>query len=222
MELKELIGDDLDKQVNEKLGKNTLVVVEQGMEAFIHKTGDEVITTNNGEWIPKSTFNQKLEIIKLKETEVADYKVKVDNLTKSKGNVDELQTEIGNLKTNITNNETKYKDNELKIRKKFALERHLTKAGARHPELLTSNFKLDDFELDDKDQIKDFDNHLKPVKEKYGDQFGQIKLKGKSPEKKEPSDIAGFITKEAFDKMSQKEVVANIDKVNESSPHWQN
>jgi len=222
MELKELIGDDLDKQVNEKLGKNTLVVVEQGMEAFIHKTGDEVITTNNGEWIPKNTFNQKLEIIKLKETEVAEYKVKVDNLTKSKGNVDELQTEIGNLKTNITNNETKYKDNELKIRKKFALERHLTKAGAKHPELLTGNFKLDDFELDDKDSIKDFDNHLKPVKEKYGDQFGQIKLKGKSPEKKEPSDIAGFITKEAFNKMSQKEVVANIDKVNESSPHWQN
>ena len=221
MELKELIGDDLLKQVAAKLGKYTLTVVEEGMKAFIHKSGEEPIITKNGEWIPVIKFNQKLDLLKLKEEEVADYKARVDNLTKSKGNVDELQTEIGKLKTNITDNETKFKSNELTIRKKFALVTHLTKAGAKHPELLTGNFKLDDFELDDKDSIKDFDNHLKPVKEKYGDQFGQVKLKGKSPEKKDETNIAGFITKEAFNKMSQKEVVANIDKVNESSPHWQ-
>lgn len=220
--LKELIGEDLHTQVTAKLGKYTLEIVEEGMKAFIHKSSDEVVITNNGDWIPKDKFKQKLDLIKLKEDEVADYKAKVDNLTKSKGNVDELQTEIGTLKTTITDNESKYKDSELKIRKTHALTSHLSHAGAKHPELLTGNFKLEDFELDDKDQIKDFDNHMKPIKEKYPDQFGQVILKNlKNPERIDHTEIAGFVTKEAFDNMSDKERVANIDKVNESSPFWQ-
>ena len=53
-ELKKLLGDDLFNQVSTKLGDGSLQLVPKGKKAFLHEEKDNVVISNNGEWVPTS------------------------------------------------------------------------------------------------------------------------------------------------------------------------
>ena len=223
--IKKLLGEDLFSKVKEKLGEATLALVDKGKQAFIHKEGEEVVVSNSGEWIPKKKFGELNDEKKKLQEEVNSYKTKLEELSKSGKTVEELQTEITNLKSEMETNKTEADKRITQLSKKHALEKALTGAGAKHSTLLMSQFDLDKIELDG-ENIKDFDTHLKPVKETFKDLFGvkEIKGGGKNGTGEPNLDVNlpdGFVTFESFQSMSPKERQANIEKINESSPHWE-
>jgi len=223
--IKKLLGEDLFNKIVEKIGEAKLVLVEKGKEAFIHKADEEVVISNNGEWIPKAKFNDKLDEIKTLKAEAENYKTKLAEASGSSKTVEELQKKVNDLTAEIESNNTESEKRLTTLNKKHALEKSLSKAGAKHPSLLMTKFDLEKIELDG-ENIKDFDTHLKPVKEEFKDLFGEKKLQGGGKNGKGDPNLDvnlpdGFITFEQFKGMSQKERVANMDKVNESSPHWE-
>lgn len=56
-------------------------------------------------------------------------------------------------------------------RKKYILKDHLREAGAVHVRLLVSDFDLDKIEINADESIKNFNDLLIPVKEKYRELF---------------------------------------------------
>ena len=217
--LKELLGEELHKQVVEKTPELQLVIIEKGQKAFIHKEGETPIITNNGEWIPKEKFNNKLDEIKTLKAETETYKSEVGNLKKLAGDNEEMKTKITSLESDIEANKTESGKRETDIAKKFAVKDALRDAKVKHPALLLKEIDLEKIELDSDGKVRHIDDHIKPLKEQYPDLFGEVKLKGNDPLK--PTDLPdGHITKEQFMNWSESERAANIDKVNESSKHW--
>ncbi len=217
--LKELLGDDLYKQVVEKTPELQLVIVEKGQKAFIHKEGETPVISNNGEWIPKEKFNNEREKVKTLTAETETYKTEVGNLKKAVGDNEGLKTKITDLEAGIEANKTESGKRETSIAKKYAVKDALRDLKVKHPALLLKEIDLEKVELDDEGKVKHFDDHVKPLKETYPDLFGEVKLKGIVPIK-DPTLPEGHITREQFDKMSESERIANTEKVNESVKHW--
>lgn len=218
-DVKKLLGDDLYNQVAEKIGDKKIALYSKGEAAFIHKEDETPIVTNNGSWIPKDKFQSKIDEIKTLKQEADDLKGELAELKKTAGNSQELQAKITDLENKLTANDQESKKRETATLKKFALKDALRDNGAKYPDLLVKEFNLDEIELDEKGKIKDLEGKLKPVKENFADVFGEVVVTGKPP-KKEKTYPDGFITKEQFDGMNQKERVENVDKINESLPHW--
>jgi len=223
--IKKLLGEDLFSKVAEKLGDSKLALISKGMKALIHKEDEEPVITNNGEWIPKEKFNNKLDEIKQLKKELGEVQTKLTDLSTTAQDAKTWKEKVEALTAELNTNKTEAVKRETNITKKFALMEALRTSGAKYPELLSAKFNLDELELDG-EKIKGFEDKLKPLKESFKDLFGEVSFKsGKGSGNGEPNiDVKlpdGFITHEQFSKMSQKERVANIDKINESSVHWE-
>lgn len=164
MDLKELLGEELYKQVSEKLGDKKLIV-------------------NDGSYLPKSKFDEKNDEVKL-------LKEKVSSLEKTAKDTETLLKDNEELKAKYsTLSEQSKKDIEAKdkqishITKKTALSKSLQEKGARYPDLLIKELDLDKVELDG-DNVKGFDDLFKPLSEKYKDMFVEkVVTGGNEPQK---------------------------------------
>jgi hypothetical protein len=159
MDLKELLGEELYKQVKEKLGDK------------------KVIINNDGSYLPKSKFDEKNEEVKLlKEKLTAHEKQAKDTETLLKDNA-ELKTKFEALQTE-SKTQLEARDKQIShITKKTALSRALAEKKAKHADLLMKEFDFDKIELDG-EKIKDFDKLIAPLTEKYADMFEIKKVEG--------------------------------------------
>lgn len=213
--LKEILGDDeLFKQVSGKLNGTEVAIVPKGQKAFFHGPDDKVAIVNDGSWVPIKKFNDEHQLRVDSDKRLETIGEELDSLKKLKGVNEELQGKLTEMETN-------YKGELLVRDKQIALKDQLIEAGAKrkNAELLMPKFKLSDFELTEEGKIKDFDKLLEPVKKEYDHLFGKPVLKGQDPimPKGAPE---GFITKEQFLAMDEKERVANADIANKSAPFW--
>jgi hypothetical protein len=159
MELKEVVGEELFKQIEGKLNGHTVIVAAK----------DEKYVKLDDNWIPKHRFN---ELVEQKNT----YKESNEELNKqlnllkekSKGN-DEVQKQIENLQKELTDRDEKV----VYITKEFALKDSLRSAGVRYPDLVMATFDIGSVELDTDGKIKEWDNALKELKKDYPDLFGK-------------------------------------------------
>jgi protein subunit release factor A len=168
MDLKELLGEELYKQVQEKLGDKKLII-------------------NDGSYLPKNKFDEKNEEVKLLKEKVTSLeKTTKDTETMLKDN-EELKKKFEALQTE-SKTQLEAKDKQIShITKKTALSKALQDKGARYPDLLIKELDLDTVELDG-ESIKNFDNLYTPLADKYKDMFTVTEVKGNDPQKGQQSN----------------------------------
>jgi hypothetical protein len=166
MDLKELLGEELHTQVMEKLGdKHKLAIV------------------SDGTWFPKDKFNEVNEAKKQLETDLKDRDTQLADLKKSAGDNEELKKQIDQLqkdnKKAAENYDAKIKD----VTVTSAIEKALTSAKAKFPDLLIGRIDKSKIELLQDGTVKGLEDQIKPLKENYKDLFGEEKIVGGDPGK---------------------------------------
>lgn len=146
MSLKELLGEDLYKQVMEKVGDNKIAIV------------------SDGNWFPKEKFNEVNESNKELKKQLTDRDTQLEELkTKATGN-EELQNTI---KTLQEDNKKIKNDYESKIQQQsfdFALKDALTGAKAKNPKAVEALLNKEAIKLDG-DKLLGLEEQLKNLKE---------------------------------------------------------
>ena len=143
MDLRELLGEELFKQVAEKLGDKKIDIV------------------NDGRWIPKDKFDNL-------NTEKNDYKTQVDNLNKELGklqkqvedNKDATET-IEALKIQIKDKETAL----VETRKQFAIESAIKDGKGKNPKAIKALLDLSKIDVDDDGKVNGLSEQLKKLQE---------------------------------------------------------
>jgi hypothetical protein len=138
-------------------------------------------------FIPKARFDEVNAAKKAAEKDVADRDKQIDELGKAAGASEELKKQIETLKTE--NESTKQKhETELKDMKlNAAIEKALTDAHAKHPELLKVKIDKAKLELLEDGTAKGLEDQIKPLQESYKELFasedkgGQFQFKGFTP-----------------------------------------
>ena len=121
----------------------------------------------------KSALAKERDARKAAERSLRDLQKRIDDLEgKDKSEVQRLTDERDKLKTDLGDRETRLKD--LAVRN--ALTTVLTRAGARHPDLLVDRLARD-AELDDDLAVTNADKLVQAAKKDYPDQFRVVEGK---------------------------------------------
>jgi hypothetical protein len=178
MKLQELLGEELHNQVTEKLGDNKL---------FLHKETDNVIISNNGEWLPSSKLEEKKTIIESLKTELSELKPKVEALKKDAGDKEEFEKKVNELTLAMDKTQVERDENERKIAeqitKKFKFRETLSNNFDVNPnylDFIESKFKVDELPYEN-EKFLGLEEKINPLKEKFTEVFGTKEYRGESP-----------------------------------------
>ena len=183
MDLKELLGEELYSQVEEKTGKHKLAVV------------------SDGNWFPKEKFDEKNEDVKELKRQLEERDTQLNQLSKkAKGN-EELEQQIKQLQDDNKQATEEYQQKLEKQAFDFALEKAISEAKAKNPRAVKALLDVENIKLDG-DKLIGFDDQLKGLQESDSYLFGQEeqkKLNGREPVVKEKSSDG--LSKEQFSQM---------------------
>lgn len=144
MDLKELLGEELYKQVTEKAGDKKLAIV------------------SDGQWIPKQKFDDINTSLKDLKDQLKDRDTQLEDLKKI--DAEGLQQKIQDLQQENQNTKNDY---EAKIQKQtfdYALKDALTGAKVRNPKAAKALLDLEVIKLDG-DKLLGLDDQLNTIKE---------------------------------------------------------
>lgn len=144
MDIQELLGEELYKQVMEKAGENKLAVV------------------SDGNWIPKDKFNDKLEDIKNLKEQITSRDDQLEELKKV--DAEALQQKIQELQEENNNTKTEYEDKLQKQTFDYALKDALIDAKVRNPKAAKALLDLESIKLDG-DKLLGLDAQINTIKE---------------------------------------------------------
>lgn len=172
MDLKELLGEEIYKQVMEKAGDHKIDIV------------------SNGQWIPKQKFDDVNTSLKDLKDQIKDRDTQLQDLkTKASGN-DDLQKQIQQLQ----DDNKKIKDDyEAKIQQQtfdYALKDALSGAKIRNPKAAKALLNLESIKLDG-DKLLGLDDQLKAIKESDPYLFEEEKETNPSPQIVTPGNPNG-------------------------------
>ncbi|GEN87245.1 phage scaffolding protein [Oceanobacillus sojae] len=146
MDLKELLGEELYRQVMDKAGDNKLAVV------------------SDGNWFPKDKFDGKNQEVKDLQEQLKDRDKQLKDLgDKAKGN-DDLTAEIDQLKEA---NKTTKEEYEAKLQQQafdHTLENSLNGAKVKNTKAVKALLDMETIKLDG-DTLKGLDDQLKGLQE---------------------------------------------------------
>lgn len=185
MDLKELLGEELFKQVTEKLG-------------------DKKIILDDGNMIPKERFNEINEQKKEFKKMLEDRDKQLEELSKkAKGN-EELEQQLLNYKNQ---NETTVKEYEEKLQKQafeFALEKELMGSKVKNTKALKALLNIENIKLDN-EKLIGLEEQLKGLQESDPYLFAEDTLTGRIPNQngKPPQGIKNPFSKEHFNLTEQ-------------------
>lgn len=163
MELKEILGEELFKQIEPKLGEHSVIVTGK----------DEKYIKDDGNYIPKTRFNELVEQKNTYKDSVEDYKKQLDSLKGQLKDNEAVTKQIDELQSKLTE-----RNNEVDlIAKRYALKDALRDSGAKYPDLLMAKFNLSELNLKD-GVIDGIEDKIKNVKESYPDLFGTKQVAG--------------------------------------------
>lgn len=147
MDLTELLGEELAKQVEEKLGDN-------------HK----LIDTKEGNWIPKEKFDQVNSDNKELKNQLKDRDKQLDELkTKAAGNED-LMKQIEDLKAQNQKTTDEYEQKLQQQAFDHALENALSAAKVKNSKAVKALLDTESIKLDG-EKLLGLDDQLKALKE---------------------------------------------------------
>ena len=191
MSLKEKLGEELFEQVNEKLGEN------------------EKLILNDGSYIPKSKFDEANEKAKELENEIEERDNQIEQLKNDTQATDELKQKIEDLQEKNEQTKEELTNKLVNTKKDAALDRLFN--DAKYPELLKKQVDYDSLDYDEEnDEIKNVDGLKEQYKESYPDLFGETQpSKGGEDFKKGNKGL----TMAQVDEMTDKEINDNWEEV---------
>lgn len=152
-------------------------------------------------FIPKDKYNSAADKLKEREDELKATKKQLDDLNKQVQDLSKVTDEKEKLQESLDKIKSEYEEFQseadkkvVNIKKRQAVERGLREANA-NPEtidLLIDKFSLDDLELDDKENVKEWDKHLEPIKGERKSLFGETSISGDRPPDGDDPDKKGL------------------------------
>ena len=167
----ELLGEELSKQVTEKLGTVELAIM------------------NNGSVVPADKYEQLKSDNKALETkyqtDISDFTSKLEEASKGTKDIDKLKASLETLTTDNKSLMEKYQKDTLNIKLDSAIDVALLKANVdeKYVPLLKTQINKDNLKAED-DNIIGLTDSIANLQTAYPDMFGQIKKTGVQP----PSD----------------------------------
>ena len=188
MGLKELLGEELFGQVTEALkGKGK-------------DNKDVELIINDGNYIPRSKFNEVNEKVKSLETEITTRDEQLKDLgEKAKGNAD-LEKQIAALTEANTKTKAEYEAKLKDITLNTAIEKALTANQAKYTDLLVTKIDKSKLVLDG-EKVVGLDEQITGLKESFKDLFGETRITGKD----EQSNPGGNPNQKPIAEMSMEE-----------------
>lgn len=161
--LKDILGDDLYKQVKEKLGDTEVIVVDPNDPMVPKRRLDEVIAERN----------RYKEMVEERDSQLADLKTWAKDNEALKAQIAELQAK----------NKQVTEDYEKQLKEQrfaFAIERAVAKADARNVKAVVALLDTSKISLDG-ENLLGFDEQIAALKKSDPYLFG-VDLKGRTPE----------------------------------------
>lgn len=150
MNLKELLGEELYNQLIAKLGDK-----------------HEIAIVNDGNWFPKSKFDEANEAKKKLESDLADRDKQLETLKADAGTSEELKKQIETLQAENKANKEKYESDLKEIKLTSAIKTALV--GKVHDEdLVAGLFDREKLVIGDDGKIVGLDEQLKGLQESKG------------------------------------------------------
>jgi len=181
MDLKEILGEDLYKQVTEKLGDKKLLI-DDGKLIPKHRL-DEVIEQRNA-------YKEQLEQL---NTKVSELQGQVKDAETWKQKVDELQGLNEQIKSDL--------ENKLKAQKvEFTIKERLLTEKARNPRAVMALLDMQKVVVDG-DKVIGLDEQINAIKESDPYLFAETQIKGQDPNfpdntnNNESGPFGGYATK---------------------------
>ena len=141
-------------------------------------------------FIPKDKFNEVNDKVKEREAELAEATKQLETVNGQVASLAKASEENEGLQAKLEAIGAEYEqfkaDADVRlanVKKVQAVERGLRDANA-NPEtidLLIGKFDLDGIELDEKDNIRDWNKHLEPIKAERKSLFGETTFEGDKP-----------------------------------------
>jgi len=187
--LKDILGDDLYKQVKEKLGDAEVIVVDPNDPMVPKRRLDEVITERN----------RYKEQVAERDTQLADLGAKAKDH-------DTLRVQIADLQAKNKQAAEDYEKQLKDQRFAFAIERAVAKADARNVKAVVALLDTPKISLDG-ENLLGFDEQVTALKKSDPFLFG-VDLKGRTPEGtgKPPQTPENPWKKETFNLTKQGEI----------------
>jgi len=187
--LKDILGDDLYKQVKEKLGDAEVIVVDPNDPMVPKRRLDEVITERN----------RYKEQVAERDTQLADLGAKAKDH-------DTLRVQIAELQAKNKQAAEDYEKQLKEQRFAFAVERAVAKADARNVKAVVALLDKTKISLDG-ENLLGFDEQVTALKKSDPFLFG-VDLKGRTPEGtgKPPQTPENPWKKETFNLTKQGEI----------------
>ena len=188
--LKDILGDDLYKQVKEKLGDTEVIVVDPNDPMVPKRRLDEVIAERN----------RYKEMVEERDSQLADLKTWAKDNEVLKAQIAELQAK----------NKQVTEDYEKQLKEQrfaFAIERAVAKADARNVKAVVALLDTSKISLDG-ENLLGFDEQIAALKKSDPYLFG-VDLKGRMPEGtgKPPKEIPNPWKKESFNLTKQGQIL---------------
>lgn len=167
--LKEILGEDLYKQVENKVNGHNAKAENKDKQIKIANLGD-------GEYVSKSKYDTLQTDLDNTKISLTTANTTIADLKKSNGDNADLQQKIANYETEKANLEKAHKETTEKLIKESAIKDALYNEKAKHPELLLSKFDLSKILLDEKGEkvVSGIEDQIKTNKEAYKDLFGEV------------------------------------------------
>lgn len=193
--LKEILGDELYKQVGGKISGSDKKV--------------KLVNAADGSYFPKEKFDQVYDQKKDLQAQVdslKDISTKYETLQKDIGNWKDQAEQVPSLKKKMGEWETQAKDLEGKLSEankqveafgtkeqeyqtqlketqiNAEIDKQLIQNNAKYPDLVSAKFDRTKIEIAENGTIKGIDDQLKNIKESYKELFGEEKFTGNSPD----------------------------------------
>ena len=158
--LKELLGEELYKQVAEKLGDNKIII-------------------DDGNWIPKARFDEVNVQRKDYKEQLEQRDQQLKDLQKKAKDSEELTSEIERLREENKKATEAYEEKLTQQKFNFAVEQAIAKAEAKNTRAVKALLDLDKIKLEG-DELIGLEEQLKTVKESEPYLFG-TELRGRTP-----------------------------------------
>ncbi|MNW41156.1 Phage minor structural protein GP20 [compost metagenome] len=142
-------------------------LTDEQIEKIVGDAGKEIPK----HFVPKSQYNEVSEAKKQAEKNVADRDKQLEDLKKSSGDAEALRAQITKLQEDNNTAKAEYEAELKDMKINAAIEKALTTAKAKHPELLTSKIDKEKLELLADGTIKGLDDQIKPLQESYKELF---------------------------------------------------
>lgn len=188
--LKDILGDDLYKQVKERIGTTEIIVVDPDNPMVPKRRLDEVIAERN----------RYKELVEERDSQLADLKTWAKDNEALKAQIAELQAK----------NKQVTEDYEKQLKEQrfaFAIERAVAKADARNVKAVVALLDTSKISLDG-ENLLGFDEQIAALKKSDPYLFG-VDLKGRMPEGtgKPPKEIPNPWKKESFNLTKQGQIL---------------